>query len=216
MKRSLTETNRSVYSVSDEQNSAFHAYHPMEKRMRSKMGKRVTFSVHSCKDTYEPRQFPLHEQITQNDCRQLWFQKDEVVAAKQRMRFLIMHGTEEEHGSEEMSGLRRYSLERSQHKRSAIHYIIAAHREYPKNHDFVREVSKRCTGWARQMAEEEGFATFCLVYGDPVQMNGKQWDDELSLFDITEIETTDFDSDGAIIPQRMESVTLPVARSVTT
>ena len=112
---------------------------------------------------------PLFQTLTEEDCQRLWFQRDELMAAKERMRHMIRFGTIEEYGAEDMSGLKgRYSLERSQHKRSAIYYTIAAHQHSPGDHSFVRAVSKRCTGWARHVAAEEGFATYCEVYGDPL------------------------------------------------
>lgn len=249
MKRSFTacenesESETTTTSISNKPCSAFHAYHHpqhsphpphpqhaqesyhsrhehVEKRVRRRSGKRVSFSD-SCSTESKSHQFPLHQQqITEEDYRTLWFQKDELVAAKQYMRYLILHGSEEEHGVDEMSGLHRYNMERSQHKRSAIHYVIEAYRSNPTNHEFVREVSKQCTGWARQVAEEEGFATFCQVYGDPVEINSTAWwEDDVSLFDFPINQTDDFgietktSSDSKM--ERIASVTPPPPASPT-
>lgn len=216
MKRPLTESNVDGAMLGETHPSAFHVYKPQMKRARlsATNKKRVTFANQSTVDSVESRDSqPLHNQIqmTEEDCRMLWYQKDELVAAKQHMRYLILHGSDETDGSDEMSGLHRYGWERSQHKRSAIYYVIQAHREYPKNHDFVREVSKRCTQWARHLAEEEGFATFCQVYGDPVQIDTEAWEeeDDVSMANLAQTQLLDSTDETAMQTERIASVTPP-------
>lgn len=129
MKRPLTESSVAMPSETHHE-SAFHVYRPQLKRVRvtttvsnKKEKKRVTFADECTIDSEsrDPRQQPLHDQIcsqmTEEDRRMLWYQKDELVAAKQHMRDLILHGSDEVNGSDEMSGLQRFGWERSQHKR---------------------------------------------------------------------------------------------------
>ena len=134
---------------------------------------------------------------------------------------MILHGSDETDGSDEMSGLHRYGWERSQHKRSAIHYVIHAHKQFPKNHDFVRQVSKRCTQWARHVAQEEGFATFCQVYGDPVQIDTESWEEDVAMANLVQTQLLDSTDDNnnnnnAMDTERIASVTPPPSPTYTT
>ena len=233
MKRQWTESNVTMLLPGEAHQSAFHVYQPQPKRVRvssDKKQKRVSFAQHegtmdggsSASRENSRQQQPLHHDMptpmTDEDRRMLWYQKDELLAAKQHMKYLILHGSDEANGSDEMSGLHRYGWERSQHKRSAIHYVIEAHREFPKNHDFVREVSKRCTQWARHLAEEEGFATFCQVYGDPVQIDAESWDCDVSMVNnlVQQTQFLDSSDENAKDTPRIPSVTPPPSFATTT
>lgn len=131
--------------------------------------------------------------LTEEDCRERWYQKDELSAMKRAVRMAILYGISDEIENQQSEpsafsfgvGLGRFSLERSQHKRSAIYHILMAQQHArqqlaSRNHSmslaqqqeatesWIRRISRRCTAWARHISAEEGFATFCEVYGDPI------------------------------------------------
>merc|ERR1711959_605678 len=75
-------------------------------------------------------------------------------------------------------GLQRFNPQRATWKRSARHYVLAAHSHLCKKYNstlvnspqpeeaqtYVRSVSLRCTGWARETAREQGYRDYCVAY----------------------------------------------------
>jgi hypothetical protein len=154
---------------------------------------------------------PLFHTLTEDDCLRLWYQKSETVAAKEYVRALVNNPGD---NVDDLVGLSKFTrIERSYHKRSAIWYVLAAHRESPYNHDFVRQVSNRCTEWARSVAEQEGFANYCEVYGDPfdslmfnMEDNSNGMEEELKALNNNSSSSTASDDDDELDPIRFTPV----------
>lgn len=147
-----------------------------------RFSKHVSFSMDKSPETSELPYAPaLFSTLTEDMCQDLWYQQDHLAAMKQEVRDLVLYGSTDE---EEMSGLGRYTFERSQHKRSAIYYVIAAHRERSMDEEWVKAVSERCTGWARHIARQDGFEAYCDIYGDPLEvlLRNSSWEADLKSF----------------------------------
>lgn len=101
---------------------------------------------------------------------------------------------------ENLVGLERFSRQRAVWKRSAIHYVLMAQRQVHRqqrqrqsqqsnnnnlninnesNEEYIRNVSTRCSGWAKETAVEQGFHDYCAVH-DPLASLFSDSDDELS------------------------------------
>mmetsp|Transcript_111306 Transcript_111306/g.156250 ORF Transcript_111306/g.156250 Transcript_111306/m.156250 type:complete len:202 (+) Transcript_111306:85-690(+) len=103
--------------------------------------------------------------LTDETCRQLWYQPDEIGYFKHDTRNLVLFG-QSFGGDDDMSGLERYNMERSKHKRDVLHYILAIHR-LGKDADFLGKASRTSTAWASDIASQQGFYDYCAVY-DPL------------------------------------------------
>jgi hypothetical protein len=131
-----------------------------------------------------PVPVPLPITLTEEDCEALWYQPKEVAAFKADVRYLIMYYAGSRSSSmshaedDDMRGLERYNLERSTYKKSAIYYVLMAQKKSKGNPKVIRMVSKRCTGWAQELALHQGFEDFCAVY-DPLEtLLGSDEDDQ--------------------------------------
>jgi hypothetical protein len=131
-----------------------------------------------------PLPVPLPVTLTEEDCEALWYQPEEVAAFKADIRYLIMYYAESRSSctshdeDDDMRGLERYNLERSTYKKSAIYYVLMAQKKSKGNPKVIRMVSKRCTGWAQELALHQGFEDFCAVY-DPLEtLLGRDEDDQ--------------------------------------
>jgi len=156
-------------------------------------------------------QSALFDELTEENCKQLWYQKDELSAMKKEVRFLLtqighfpttLAQQQQKHNiptvdqddflrqfeteDQTLAGLGRFGFQRTQYKRSALYYVLAAQREYLGKHknEYLKAISRRCTGWARRVAAEEGFSVFCEVYGDPIEnlLNASSWEEDLKSF----------------------------------
>lgn len=129
------------------------------------------------------------EILTEEHCHELWFQKAELAAIKHAAKVLIANRKQIQENpdasSEEldgMTGLERFSRKRAVWKKSTIRCVLMAQRQVDellrtsgydfKNHgmskeDYIQAISLRCTGWARDAAEKQGFRDYCAVH-DPL------------------------------------------------
>jgi hypothetical protein len=131
-----------------------------------------------------PQQPPLS--LTDELCHELWYQQDEINKMKADVRYTILHRNEiaKTADGDQLVGLHRFSPQRAQWKRSAIYYTLLAQKQQKhlqkfstkkddpdklaqKVQDFVRKVSLRCTGWAREQAIKQGFKDYCAIH-DPL------------------------------------------------
>jgi len=169
--------------------------------------KKVSFAEH----IQEAGQPALFDELTEENCKELWYQKNELSAMKKEVRSLLtkighsptpfpqqqyqldtlsvdqdLFLQKLETEDQTLAGLGRFGFQRAQYKRSAIYYVLAAQREYFGKHkiEYLQAVSLRCTGWARRVAAEEGFSVFCEVYGDPIEIlfNTSSWEEDLNSF----------------------------------
>jgi hypothetical protein len=153
---------------------------------------------------HEEKGYPsMFQTLTLDDINRLWYQQHDLAHAKEYTRTLILKSREGHSGltcplldgAEEEDtttcGLRKYSYERTQHKKSALWYVMAASREYPTNPEFIKAVSERCTGWARQVAYHEAMALYKELYG-----SSDETEPELTAEDTTITITT---TNGSIV-----------------
>lgn len=147
--------------------------------------------------------------LTQEHCEELWHQKDELAAIKQEAKHIIANRKAVLEGSsdddddfcsnnddrENLVGLERFSRQRAVWKRSAIHYVLMAQRQVHRqqrqtqqsnnnvnnqsNEEYIRNVSTRCSGWAKETAVKQGFRDYCAVH-DPLASLFSDSDDEFS------------------------------------
>ncbi|KAG7337298.1 hypothetical protein IV203_030156 [Nitzschia inconspicua] len=107
---------------------------------------------------------PLEHKLTDELCHVLWYQKPEINAMKQDAKRVVLN--RQNATSEELIGLERFDSQRALWKRSAIHYVLMAQKQR-QGEDFIRRVAKRCSGWARETAIQQGFKDYCAVH-DPL------------------------------------------------
>ena len=152
--------------------------------------KRVRFSLLPSKPTENVsstnQKRPWAGALTEEHCKELWFQKDELGAIKQEAKLAIATRTvvhddpkSSEEQRENLAGLERFTRERAIWKKSAIRYVLLAQKNCRLNNDnernsqncsneeYIGRVSLRCTGWARETAQNQGFVDYCAVH-DPL------------------------------------------------
>lgn len=129
------------------------------------------------------------EILTEEHCNELWYQKAELAAIKHAAKVLIANRKQIEEkpdaSSDELDGLiglERFSRKRAVWKKNTIRCVLMAQRQVDEllrtssydfsNHgmskdDYIQAISLRCTGWARDAAEKQGFRDYCAVH-DPL------------------------------------------------
>jgi len=121
--------------------------------------------------------------LTTEHCHELWYQKSELAAIKHAAKVAIANRSYIEGNPDasldqldELIGLERFSKQRAVWKKSAIRCIMMAQRQikslYAGNstiskEDYIQLISLRCTEWARDAAEKQGFRDYCAVH-DPL------------------------------------------------
>jgi len=124
--------------------------------------------------------------LTEEHCKELWYQKAELVAIKHAAKVIIANrasvvgnpnASSEERDS--LIGLERFSKKRAVWKKSAIKCVLMSQRQInelcalsindigAEKDEYIRETSLRCTEWARDAAEKQGFRDYCAVH-DPL------------------------------------------------
>jgi hypothetical protein len=160
-------------------------------RKRSRRG--VQFQDES---STPPQSIPqVYKELTLDHAQELWYQSREISAFKAQTRNLVIFGKQGE--QDDLSGLERFNLERSKHKKRTIRCVILASRKKRRDSassllllddaansiltttataaattaspedNFVSEVSQQCTAVSTDMALVQGFNDFCQVY-DPL------------------------------------------------
>lgn len=129
------------------------------------------------------------EILTEEHCHELWHQKAELAAIKHAAKVLIANRKQIQENPDASSdeldcltGLERFSRKRAVWKKSTIRCVLMAQRQVDEllrtssydfnNHglskeDYIQAISLRCTGWARDAAEKQGFRDYCTVH-DPL------------------------------------------------
>jgi len=115
-------------------------------------------------ESHNAGSLPLCKQLTPEMCVELWYQPSEIAAMKQNARYALLHRNEA--SEDDLAGLERFNSQRAVWKRSAIQYVLMAQKQH-RGEDFLRRVSLRCTGWARETAMKQGFKDYCAVH-DPL------------------------------------------------
>jgi len=121
--------------------------------------------------------------LTEEHCNELWYQKSELAAIKQAAKVAIasrgfVEGNPNASSDQldELIGLERFSKQRAVWKKSAIRCVMMAQSQiknlYAGNNtiskeDYIQRISLRCTEWARDAAEKQGFHDYCAVH-DPL------------------------------------------------
>jgi hypothetical protein len=121
--------------------------------------RKVHFAVHDDENDSVPSAM---KELTDDIINDLWFTEQEIASFKNTAKMIVLSGKVPE--GETMAGLERYhDIRRYKYKKSALFYILQA-QNTSKNPDFIRAVSRRCTVWARTVAEYQGFEHCCEVY----------------------------------------------------
>ena len=94
---------------------------------------------------------------------------------KQQARYVLTHRSTA--SADDLSGLEKFNTQRAVWKRSAIHYTLVAQKHHVGDETFLRRVSQRCTGWARETALKQGFKDYCAVH-DPLACLFDEGDEE--------------------------------------
>lgn len=120
--------------------------------------------------------------LAEEHCNELWYQKSELAEIKQAAKFAIanrakVQGNPDASSEEldELIGLERFSKQRAVWKKSAIRCVMMAQRQINSlngtntigKEDYIERISTRCTAWARDAAEKQGFRDYCAVH-DPL------------------------------------------------
>ena len=108
---------------------------------------------------------PLFETLTEDICKELWFQQSEIANIRTTTRNIILFSDPK---SEDLAGLERFrNFERSQRKKSANRFVLLAQwKGFDSN--FIGKISEECSQWAVTEAALQGFRDFCQVY-DPLE-----------------------------------------------
>lgn len=135
----------------------------------------------------EPARNSWNGKLTQEHREELWYQKRELVAIKQEAKVLIANRSKIKKNpnasSEErdnLVGLERFNRQRAGWKKNTIRFVLIAQNQMRELHaqsidtdygikkeDYIREISLRCSEWARLAAEKQGFRDYCAVH-DPL------------------------------------------------
>ena len=116
---------------------------------------------------------PMKE-LTIDISRDMWYTNDEIKTFRKNAKDLVVRRLRRParpntvtNAGEDLTGLERYfDTKRTKHKKSAIYYIIKS-QSFNKDPEFTREVSRRCSSFAKNVAAKQGFEDFCNVY-DPL------------------------------------------------
>jgi len=148
---------------------------------------------------------PWNGTLTEEHCKELWYQKEELVAIKHAAKVLIARRNKTQSNSEftpeehqELVGLERFNKQRAVWKKLSIRSILMAQREMSQLHvrsiyngfgiskdEYIQKVSLRRSEWASEAAKMQGFRDYCAVhdplaplFGDSDSNNGNAyWDD---------------------------------------
>lgn len=120
--------------------------------------------------------------LTEEHCSELWYQKSELAAIKLAAKVAIANRNKVQGNPDasfeqldELIGLERFSKQRAVWKKSAIRCVMMAQRQAKSlngynsisKEDYIERISSRCTAWARDAAEKQGFRDYCAVH-DPL------------------------------------------------
>lgn len=120
--------------------------------------------------------------LTEEHCNELWYQKSELAAIKHAAKVAIANRAKVERNPyssfeqlDELIGLERFSKQRAVWKKSTIKCVMMAQRQINRlngnnsisKEDYIERISSRCTAWARDAAEKQGFHDYCAVH-DPL------------------------------------------------
>jgi hypothetical protein len=158
----------------------YHSLNPGTKLRRVHFQEKVT--------TFVP---PLFPELTMDQAHQLWYKQSEIAAFKSSARRIVLStGTVDEQPDEgecDPSGLERFSLQRSFHKKRAIQCVVKASKRRKDltplfvasgrvcslepdlmiSENSVSLIYQHCSAVATEIALEQGFKDFCQVY-DPL------------------------------------------------
>jgi len=157
-----------------------------------KTKKSVRFSSQQAIDTPSNRQEGFVRKswngiLTDEHCNELWYQKKELVAIKQAAKVLIANRSKIQRNPDASSeerdnlvGLERFIKQRASWKKSSIRFVLMAQNQMRELHaqsinidygiskeDYMRDISLRCSEWALEAAEMQGFRDYCAVH-DPL------------------------------------------------
>lgn len=139
--------------------------------------------------------------LTEEYCKELWYQKAELSVIKKVAKAIIARRDNKDKRNDNRNdynnynnnnddnyndGLERFTRQRSTWKRSSIHYILQAQKQYNTHHacknicnnayksandrareEYIRNVSIRCSNWAKETALKQGFEDYCSIH-DPL------------------------------------------------
>ena len=138
--------------------------------------------------------------LTPEHCEELWYQRSELAAIKQAAKVTIATRNLVESSPDaslelldELQGLERFSKQRAVWKKSAIKCVVMAQRKIKELYagsnamdkedqirDYIHLISARCTEWARDAAQKQGFHDYCAVHDPLAELfhDGDDSDDE--------------------------------------
>lgn len=148
---------------------------------------------------------PWNGTLTEEHCKELWYQKEELFAIKHAAKVLIARRNKTQSNSEftpeeqqELVGLERFSKQRAVWKKHTIRGILLAQQEMSQlqlrsiynglgisKDEYIQKISVRRTEWAREAAKLQGFRDYCAVhdplaplFGDSDSNNGSAYLDD--------------------------------------
>lgn len=124
---------------------------------------------------------------TEEHCRELWYQKEELVSIKHAAKVIIANRAKVQRNPnaslqerDSLIGLERFSKRRAIWKKSAIRCVMMAQNQMRElnaqtikndhsisKEDYIQTVSMRCSNWSRDAAKKQGFRDYCAVH-DPL------------------------------------------------
>jgi hypothetical protein len=129
--------------------------------------RRVRFTTEETDNSREESAPPLVAFLTREASQELWYQLSDLCTFKRETRNLIKYGTQG--GSDSLLGLDRFAFERIANKKRSIRLVLLAQKQQ-RGSEFIRNVSRKCSFWARNIAHAEGHRTFCQIW-NPVDYN---------------------------------------------
>eukprot|EP00339_Tiarina_fusa_P019091 CAMPEP_0117050154 /NCGR_PEP_ID=MMETSP0472-20121206/34630_1 /TAXON_ID=693140 ORGANISM="Tiarina fusus, Strain LIS" /NCGR_SAMPLE_ID=MMETSP0472 /ASSEMBLY_ACC=CAM_ASM_000603 /LENGTH=195 /DNA_ID=CAMNT_0004763831 /DNA_START=103 /DNA_END=690 /DNA_ORIENTATION=+ len=136
--------------------------------MMNKKSRRIRFAIDDAsadQQQQQPKKIESPRQplvLTDETCAELWYQPDEIACLKHDTRNMVLYG-QNSFGETDMSGLERYSMERSRHKKEVIRYVLMVHR-MGKDADCLGDASRNSTSWAAGVAAQQGYNDYVEVY----------------------------------------------------
>lgn len=152
-----------------------------------------------------PSQIAWNGVLTEEHCKELWYQKEELAAIKHAAKVIIAKRNKAKRNpdtsseeQEALIGLERFNKQRAISKKNTIRCILMAQHEMRQprvqlvlnnygisKEDYIQKISFQRTEWSRNAAIDQGFNDYCAVhdplaplFGDSNSKNGNTYLDD--------------------------------------
>jgi hypothetical protein len=132
---------------------------------------------------------PLLSELTLDQAEKLWYQRSDIAAFKCHVQKLLLQGRNQYDHQEDRSGLERFNLDRSLHKKRTNHCVVQAwkkrkvlsHATTIGSPEIVSQIYRNHSAVSTELALEQGLEDFCQVYDPFESLLGGDAHDDMSI-----------------------------------